>query len=76
MAQDADANGWTAVPRSLDQLLQHSKTGNTKPYSVDEIPLPSSPVAKQAMEYAKQHLPVPTFNHSMRVFYYGTNAAA
>lgn len=35
------------------------------------VPLPDTPVVKAAMQYAKKELPVHTFNHSMRVFYYG-----
>ena len=71
MAEGPDANGWTPVPRSMAQLLEHIKPEDTKPYAVGDIALPSSTVARQAMEHARQHLPTPTFNHSMRVFYYG-----
>jgi cyanamide hydratase len=71
MAEPIDANGWTPVPRSMDQLLAHVKAADTQPYTVDEIALPQSRAARAAEEYAKEHLPLPTFNHSMRVFYYG-----
>jgi hypothetical protein len=35
------------------------------------MPLPDTLVVKAAMEYVKKELPEHTFNHSMRVFYYG-----
>ena len=77
MAEPIDANGWTPVPRSMDQLLAHVKAADTKPYTVDEMAPRTSRAARAAEEYAKEHLPRPTFNHSMRVFYYGSyNAAA
>jgi cyanamide hydratase len=76
MAEPIDANGWTPVPRSMDQLLAHVKAADTMPYTVDEIAPPTSRAAKAAEEYAKGHLPRPTFNHSMRVFYYGSSSAA
>src|ERR1700722_2412808 len=66
-----DVNGWTPVPRSIDQLLAHVDPKLTKPYSFESITPPTSPAATAAMAYAREHLPLPTFNHSMRVFYYG-----
>jgi cyanamide hydratase len=36
-----------------------------------DIPLPNTPLVNAVMKYAKKESPVHTFNHSMRVFYYG-----
>ncbi|KAH6718981.1 hypothetical protein DL95DRAFT_434241 [Leptodontidium sp. 2 PMI_412] len=65
--------GWTAVPRKLSTLLEQSKasSGPAKPISVSSISLPDSPLAKAVHEYAKKELSIETYNHSMRVFYYG-----
>jgi cyanamide hydratase len=65
-------HGWTAVPRSIDALLAGINKSNTKPFKVSDIVVPQSEAAQKTMAYAKEHLPEPTFNHSMRVFYYGT----
>jgi cyanamide hydratase len=67
----ADVHGWTAVPRSIDTFLSKANSSNTKPFSISDFPIPSSSVAQKTMSYAKQYLPTPTFNHSMRVFSYG-----
>ena len=64
--------GWTAVPRKVSTLLSQSTvSGSAKPISVSSIPLPDSALATQVQEYAKRELSVETYNHSMRVFYYG-----
>jgi hypothetical protein len=66
--------GWTAVPVDLKTLLSLSDTASNpaKPIPVSSIPAPSSPLAKAVREHARKELPIETFNHSMRVFYYGT----
>jgi len=69
-----EAYGWTAVPRKVETLLAGSKAsslGPAKPISVSSIEVPSSALAKQAQEYAKNELAIETYNHSMRVYYYG-----
>ena len=64
--------GWTAVPRKTSALLeQFHVSGNPPVVSVSSIQLPSSPLCKAVHGYALRELPVETFNHSMRVFYYG-----
>jgi len=64
--------GWTAVPRKVETLLRQSQiSGPAKPMSVSSVKLPDSPLVKAVHEYAKKELPIETFNHSMRVFYYG-----
>jgi hypothetical protein len=64
--------GWTAVPRKVELLLQQSEaSGHAKPISVSSIRLPDSDLVKAVHEYAKKELAIETFNHSMRVYYYG-----
>ena len=64
--------GWTAVPRKVELLLQQSQaSGLAVPISVSSIKLPDSALVKAVHEYAKKELPIETFNHSMRVYYYG-----
>jgi cyanamide hydratase len=66
--------GWTAVPVDLKTLLSQSQASSSpaKPITVSSVRLPDSALAKAVHEYAQKELPVETFNHSMRVFYYGT----
>jgi cyanamide hydratase len=67
------ANGWTAVPIDGRQLFN----GNTykhqpTPLKMASIKFPSDdPIVVKVQEYAKEKLPLETFNHSMRVYYYG-----
>ncbi|KFY73657.1 hypothetical protein V499_06279 [Pseudogymnoascus sp. VKM F-103] len=74
MARDEDIKtyGFAALPRSTAALLA-SRVDPKQPteLGVDDIPLPDSPLAGKVVEYARKELPVETFNHSMRVFYYG-----
>lgn len=72
MSKVVEEHGWTAVPRSLDKVLASRK--DPKPpvaIFIDEIPLPSSLLIDTILKYVKENLPKETFNHSMRVFYYG-----
>jgi cyanamide hydratase len=64
--------GWTAL--SCDPLRWGGNKQNnhdTKPQLCSQVPLPNTPLAKAAIEHVKAELPEHTFNHSMRVFYYG-----
>jgi cyanamide hydratase len=63
--------GWTAVPHAQSVLLKDVSPWDPANYTVSEIKIPDSEVAKKAVQYAKDHLPEQTFNHSMRVYYYG-----
>jgi cyanamide hydratase len=65
--------GWTAL--SCDPSQWGGDRKNTRepvPQLCSQIPLPETPLVMAAMEYVKAELPEHTFNHSMRVFYYGT----
>ncbi len=65
--------GWNAVHRSLDKLVAgRTNSQPSKPVKVDDIPFPDDELAQQVMKYAKEKLPAETFNHSMRVYYYGS----
>ena len=68
-----EANGWIAQPRSVSTFLGDTTSLKApEPQRVDNIPLPSTPLANAVLEYAKKELREETFNHSMRVYYYGT----
>jgi cyanamide hydratase len=72
MSDTIEQFGFTAVPRSLDKLIAaHSTKTASRPVAVQEIDLPDTPLAASIHAYAKQNLPRQTFNHSMRVYYYG-----
>lgn len=64
--------GWTAVPRKVELLLQLSEaSGPAKPILVSSMKLPNSTLVQVVKEYAQKELAIETFNHSMRVYYYG-----
>ncbi|TVY43193.1 Cyanamide hydratase, partial [Lachnellula subtilissima] len=68
------AYGFTAVPRSVTALLSLSTASADSPavpITISSIPIPPSPLASKVQEYAQKELAVETFNHSMRVYYYG-----
>jgi len=67
-AAQVEEYGWGAVPINPKEF---APTKNPTPQLVKDISLPETQVAKAALEYAKTELPAHTFNHSMRVFYYG-----
>lgn len=67
-----EAYGFSNIPRAFSKILERVDTANNKCILVEDLPLPhSSEVAKAAHDYAKEHLPPQTFNHSMRVFLWG-----
>ncbi|KAI5780507.1 urea hydro-lyase/cyanamide hydratase [Geopyxis carbonaria] len=60
-----------AVKRSLGSLFA-SPPAAAQPLLVADLPLPTSPVITAITAFARSKLPVATFNHSMRVFYFGS----
>lgn len=72
MSKTVEEHGWTPVPRSLDKVLE-SRSDPKQPAAIEleEIPLPESPLVRTITKYARENLPKETFNHSMRVYYYG-----
>jgi cyanamide hydratase len=69
--QELAAHGWTAVPRSQSKIIAELEEPKPADIDVNEIRVPDSEVARKTYEYAKRELPEKTFNHSMRVYYYG-----
>ena len=74
MTDPITLHGWTALPRDPATLLKGKQNPSPKPLTVDDIELPSTHLAKEVLEYAKRELNEQTFNHSMRVFYYGKSS--
>ncbi|KAK2053211.1 cyanamide hydratase family HD domain-containing protein [Colletotrichum caudatum] len=66
-------NGWTAVPVDAGKIFGDRPFLNEPaPMSIRDIGFPSDdPVVAQTLRYAEECLHTETFNHSMRVFYYG-----
>lgn len=73
MSDAIKAYGWAAKPRDPTLFLYEKASKDPVPQTVENIRLPDTPLAKSMLEYAKQELNTGTFNHSMRVFYYGKN---
>ncbi|KAI9691779.1 MAG: hypothetical protein M1822_007851 [Bathelium mastoideum] len=64
--------GWEAVPRSFERLLaSRPEIKKAEPVKVEDIKVPDTQLAKSVVDYARRELREETFNHSMRVFYYG-----
>ena len=66
--------GWTAVPHSQTVLLKDISPWDPAEYTVADIKIPDSEIAKKVLQYAKDRLPEQTFNHSIRVYYYGEDS--
>ena len=74
MADLIQQYGWTAVPRSPDKLVaSRINPQSSKALKIEDIPLPDDNLSQEVIKYAKANLPIETFNHSMRVYFYGTN---
>lgn len=72
-----ETHGWTAQPRDFSAFLGEKKDlPPPEPQTVDRIPLPTTPLARAVLDYAKKELREETFNHSMRVYYYGTHPSS
>ncbi|KAF2844428.1 putative cyanamide hydratase [Plenodomus tracheiphilus IPT5] len=64
--------GWTALSCDPKQWGGVQSFNNPpKPQLCADVPIPDTALAQKSMDYARKELPAPTFNHSMRVFYYG-----
>jgi len=68
---EISTNGWAAMPRSFMQSLAEVDKDIHAKLSVPDVRLPDSDIAKKTYKFAKRELPERTFNHSMRVWYYG-----
>ncbi|KAL2847132.1 hypothetical protein BJX68DRAFT_276962 [Aspergillus pseudodeflectus] len=70
---EVGANGWTAVPVDAGAIFVNRPFINEpKPISIEEIKFPAEdPVVDKTVQYAQTVLDPQTFNHSMRVYYFG-----
>ena len=71
MSDSKEIHGWTAVPRDPVILFKSYTKSEPKPLVVNDIPLPDSSLSRKVLAYAEKELSEQTFNHSMRVYYYG-----
>ncbi|KAF2458936.1 hypothetical protein BDY21DRAFT_339317 [Lineolata rhizophorae] len=71
MSDQKGQYGWTAVPRSQSSFFKIYPPKDVIPLKVADIMIPVSPAVTKVSEYAKANLSEETYNHSMRVFYYG-----
>ncbi|KAF3075360.1 Cyanamide hydratase [Trichoderma lentiforme] len=70
---DIAQNGWSSLPLDPSQLWGGKPFRNIpEPILVDDIKFPEDPIAVEVQKYAKEMLPIQTFNHSMRVFYFAS----
>lgn len=75
MSNKVKLYGWEAKPRDPSVVLSGKKNiRDPKPQTVAGNKLPDTPLAKSVLEYAEKELSTETFNHSMRVYYYGTQS--
>ncbi|KAJ5087989.1 cyanamide hydratase [Penicillium angulare] len=71
--EEIAANGWTSTPANAGAIFGDQPFINKpEPLAIKDIEFPfdDSTVAK-TLKYAKEELHPGTFNHSMRVFFYG-----
>lgn len=71
---DIAKHGWTAVPVDANAILKgRSYVHKPQPRLVSDMLFPSDdPVVAKVQDYAKKHLVLQTYHHSMRVYYWGT----
>ncbi|KAF4213865.1 hypothetical protein CNMCM5878_009927 [Aspergillus fumigatiaffinis] len=69
---EVEVNGWTSMPANAGAIFGDKPFNVPEALSIDEIKLPiDDPIVEKTLRYAKTALPIETFNHSMRVYYYG-----
>ncbi|KAE8360844.1 hypothetical protein BDV27DRAFT_133871 [Aspergillus caelatus] len=73
MAPDSETlYGFTPVAASAHTLLSSVSPSSAAPFiSVAETPVPETALARRINTYAQSHLPLPTYNHSLRVYHFG-----
>ncbi|KAI9808326.1 MAG: hypothetical protein M1825_004783 [Sarcosagium campestre] len=71
MADQVELHGWTAVVRDSKILLAPLQDKST-PLPLSSLPFPTSALVSRVDAYAKEKLPPGTYNHSMRVYHYGS----
>ncbi|CAI7573225.1 unnamed protein product [Penicillium pancosmium] len=70
---EVEANGWTSVPANAGAIFGSKPFINQPgPLSLEDIKFPfDEPSVAKTLVYAKKTLHPETFNHSMRVYFYG-----
>ncbi|KAL2856454.1 hypothetical protein BJY01DRAFT_231326 [Aspergillus pseudoustus] len=66
--------GFTPVPSdptTLFETINLPSLPTPSPTPVSTTPPPTTRLAQRIQQYAKSHLPEPTYNHSLRVYHYG-----
>lgn len=73
MDEEVGRNGWTAVSRDAGKIFPKGLHSNKpSPLLVSDIAFPSDDrIVQETIKYAQEKLPRQTFNHSMRVYYFG-----
>ncbi|KAM0546944.1 hypothetical protein ACHAPJ_010604 [Fusarium lateritium] len=71
---DVETNGWTAVPVSGKEIKDSvGQLGAAHTYTVQDIVFPSKDkLVSEAQTFIKARLSPEAYNHSMRVFYWGS----
>ncbi|TFK49760.1 cyanamide hydratase [Heliocybe sulcata] len=69
--------GFTPVPRDPEVLFKDHPTATgpspkQDPFTIKDIPLPDSPLVREVKSFVQKELDEQTFNHSNRVYIYGT----
>ncbi|KAI1267218.1 hypothetical protein F5Y18DRAFT_379423 [Xylariaceae sp. FL1019] len=71
-ADDIVKHGWTAVPRDSNVIFEGGPKSKPTAIEASDITFPSDDaIVAKVQKYAKDHLPEQTYNHSMRVYYWG-----
>lgn len=65
--------GWTAVPRGRGNVPSEAQAKTSSIEIIFDTIWPQTGVVQKAQEYAQDKLPVETYNHSLRVYSYGTS---
>lgn len=76
MPNPIEEYGFAALPRDPSLILKGKKYNTEpRPISIEDVKIPDTPLAKEVQDYAKRELREETYNHSMRVYYYGMTMA-
>jgi cyanamide hydratase len=73
MANEVQANGWTAVPVSGKQIIEaRGAISSPGPLKIKDVHFPlEDPIIVEAQSFVKGKLSPEAYNHSMRVYYWG-----
>lgn len=72
MPNPVEKYGFSALPRDPSVILKGKKhNAEPQPISINDVKLPDTPLATAVRDYARGELREETYNHSMRVYYYG-----